>query len=49
VRCLSLRDIKIDAKRLPEVKQFARLLNDIQHHVLGEDIDLLMNPFAMMR
>ncbi|EDU44814.1 conserved hypothetical protein [Pyrenophora tritici-repentis Pt-1C-BFP] len=49
VRRLSLRDIKIDAIRLPEVKQFGRLLNDIQCHLLGEDIDLLKNPFAMLR
>lgn len=48
VRRLSLRDIKIDAKRLPEVKQFGRLLNDIQCHLLGEDIDLLKDPFAKL-
>ncbi|KAF1969656.1 hypothetical protein BU23DRAFT_512819 [Bimuria novae-zelandiae CBS 107.79] len=48
VQRLSLRDIKIDAKRLPEVKQFGRLLNNIQYHLLGEDINLLRNPFAML-
>jgi hypothetical protein len=48
VRRLSLRDIKIDARRLPEVKQFAKLLNDIQAHILGEDMNLLLDPFARL-
>ncbi|KAF3032321.1 hypothetical protein E8E12_002369 [Didymella heteroderae] len=48
VQDLSLENIKIDAKRLPEVKQFARLLIDIRDHILGEGINLLLDPFATL-
>jgi hypothetical protein len=48
VRRLSLKDIKINARRLPEVKQFAKLLNDIQVHILVEDINLLLDPFVKL-
>ncbi|OAL01546.1 hypothetical protein IQ06DRAFT_220781 [Phaeosphaeriaceae sp. SRC1lsM3a] len=48
VRRLSFQDIKIDARRLPEDKQFAKLLDDIQVHILGEDINLLLDPFTML-
>lgn len=49
VRCLSLRDIVIDANRLPEIKQSARLLNDIQAHILGDSVDQLLDPVALFR
>jgi hypothetical protein len=49
VRHLSLEGIKIDAKRLPEVKQHVRLLNHVQVHILGGGINLLLDPFATLR
>ena len=46
---LSLKDIKIDAERLPEVEQFARLLDDVLVHILGEGINVLLDPFEKLR
>jgi hypothetical protein len=50
--CVSTSDLNIfneEALRRPaEVKQFAKLLDDIQVHILGEDINLLFDPFAML-
>jgi hypothetical protein len=48
VRRLSLRDIVIDAERLPEIKQFARLLNDIRARILDDRTDSLLERLAVL-
>lgn len=44
----SLRDIVIDAERLPEIKQFARLLNDIRARILDDRTDSLLERLAVL-
>lgn len=45
IEALSLGDLAIDGHKLPEVKQFAEIINDIYHQFTGNDINLLIKPF----
>lgn len=40
VESLSLHDIKIDSRKLPEVAQFERLLDLVHYNFFGEHIDI---------
>ena len=45
---LSLKDIEIGDLRLPEGKQFARLINNIHRAFADTDIDLVLNSFTRL-